>query len=158
MTEKKKSKRLHEKRMAYLRSKLLQQRRELLHAIDRGTQKCVSRPNVMGDEFDAANESSDRETMYGISEIQSACLSEVEKALKKIDEGSYGQCERCGADIPLARLKVMPFASLCVSCKEKEERTAGSAGSDHSLWSKVQGWSNSSGRRDRTIESLSNGD
>jgi DnaK suppressor protein len=41
--------------------------------------------------------------------------------LARIDAGSYGTCVRCGAEIPVDRLRAMPAAELCISCKEWEE-------------------------------------
>jgi DnaK suppressor protein len=44
-------------------------------------------------------------------------VEEIDRALAKIDLGTYGLCEKCGKDIPRARLKVLPHAPLCVACK-----------------------------------------
>jgi DnaK suppressor protein len=44
--------------------------------------------------------------------------------LQRIDSGKYGICEDCGKRIPSARLKAMPFAFLCVECKQRDERAA----------------------------------
>jgi len=46
-------------------------------------------------------------------------LGKVERALEKIHDGSYGICESCGKSIPLARLDVLPYATLCVDCARK---------------------------------------
>jgi len=43
-------------------------------------------------------------------------LEEVERALAKLDEGSYGRCDRCGGEIPPARLEAMPSSVTCVAC------------------------------------------
>ena len=48
--------------------------------------------------------------------------AEVDSALARVDDGSYGTCESCGRDIPAARLEARPFARRCVSCAAKEER------------------------------------
>lgn len=139
MPTRKKASQVRKKRTAYLRAKLLEQRRELLHALDRGERaRLGSNEAVRGDEYDAANGSSDMETLYSIAEIETSRLSEVERALKKIEMGTYGQCECCGADIPAGRLKVMPFAAMCLDCQEQEERVGGArnAGLD-SAWSRV---------------------
>ncbi len=45
----------------------------------------------------------------------------IEDALKRIENGTYGDCESCGAEIPLARLKAKPHARLCIVCQEKQE-------------------------------------
>jgi len=49
-------------------------------------------------------------------------LSQSERALRRLADGTYGACESCGAAIGKARLQVFPRATLCVSCKEREER------------------------------------
>jgi DnaK suppressor protein len=46
-------------------------------------------------------------------------LHKVEKALGRVHDGTYGICESCGNEIPLARLEVLPYAVLCVSCAQK---------------------------------------
>ena len=43
-------------------------------------------------------------------------LAEVDRALAKLGEGSYGKCDRCSASIPSERLEILPWASLCVGC------------------------------------------
>ena len=49
-------------------------------------------------------------------------LEKVEAALKRMDAGSYGECERCGRPNDKARLKALPYAVLCIDCKKAEER------------------------------------
>lgn len=48
-------------------------------------------------------------------------LAKIDEALKSIEEGTYGYCSICGKDISLERLEAVPYASLCKSCKKKEE-------------------------------------
>lgn len=45
-------------------------------------------------------------------------LRKAEKALKRLNEGSYGVCESCGAAIPVARLEVLPYTTVCVECAQ----------------------------------------
>ena len=52
----------------------------------------------------------------------------IEEALQRMDDGAYGTCARCGRDIPLARLRVMPFASYCVDCQEFVDQQAAETG------------------------------
>ncbi|MEX2537717.1 MAG: TraR/DksA C4-type zinc finger protein [Actinomycetota bacterium] len=49
-------------------------------------------------------------------------LDQVDRALQKIEAGTYGVCANCGKNIEAARLRALPHASLCISCKRKEER------------------------------------
>ncbi|HET6213847.1 MAG TPA: TraR/DksA C4-type zinc finger protein [Micromonosporaceae bacterium] len=49
-------------------------------------------------------------------------ITQVERALERLDDGRYGWCERCGNPIPVERLAAFPSATLCVTCKQLEER------------------------------------
>ena len=71
---------------------------------------------------DQASDAYDRELASSLSETERTRLEAVEKALERVDKGTYGDCETCEKVIPLARLKALPFARLCVSCQEVEER------------------------------------
>lgn len=48
-------------------------------------------------------------------------LDQIEAAIKRVEEGSYGWCETCGGRIPQARLQALPYAAQCVRCASKEE-------------------------------------
>ena len=73
---------------------------------------------------DQASDSYDKDLANSLSETERARLKAVEKALQRVNEGTYGLCEDCVKPIPLARLKVLPFAKLCVSCQQAEEKGA----------------------------------
>jgi DnaK suppressor protein len=47
-------------------------------------------------------------------------LADIEHALSKLDDGTYGICDSCGEPIPEGRMKVIPHANLCVECKSKQ--------------------------------------
>ena len=49
-------------------------------------------------------------------------LEEINLAIKKLEEGSYGVCEMCKCEIPVERLKVIPYAKFCTHCREIDER------------------------------------
>jgi DnaK suppressor protein len=59
----------------------------------------------------------ERERDLALSAQARAAVDEIDRALAKIDAGTYGVCERCGNPIPKARLKALPYAALCVACK-----------------------------------------
>jgi DnaK suppressor protein len=59
----------------------------------------------------------DRELDLVLSGQARAAIAEIDRALGKIDLGTYGICEQCGRDIPPARLQALPYAALCVACK-----------------------------------------
>jgi DnaK suppressor protein len=59
----------------------------------------------------------ERERDLALSAQAMAAVEDIDKALAKIDAGTYGICERCGQPIPKERLKALPYAALCVACK-----------------------------------------
>ncbi len=75
-----------------------------------------------GDVCDIASSDRERELRLRLNERGREKLRAIEEALERIEEGSFGICEQCGAKIPKARLKVMPFTTSCVACKSKQEK------------------------------------
>lgn len=71
---------------------------------------------------DVASSTFEREKGLALETSVQHMLSQVEEALVRIREGTYGVCQRCGNQIDYARLKVLPYATLCIRCKELEER------------------------------------
>ena len=59
----------------------------------------------------------DRERDLALSAQARAAVDEIDHALAKVTNGTYGTCENCGQPIPKARLKALPYARLCVACK-----------------------------------------
>lgn len=59
----------------------------------------------------------DREIDLYLSSQARATVVEIDRALQKIEDGTYGVCEQCGEMIPEARLQALPYAALCVTCK-----------------------------------------
>lgn len=72
---------------------------------------------------DVASSTFEREKGLALESSVQQILAQVEEALARIEDGTYGICVRCGNPIDSARLKVLPYATLCISCKEEEERT-----------------------------------
>jgi len=59
----------------------------------------------------------ERERDLALSAQARAAIDEIDRAVDKIHEGTYGRCENCGTAIPKERLKALPYAALCVKCK-----------------------------------------
>lgn len=74
------------------------------------------------DEADAGVKTYEREHEFVKTSTSRQLLEQTEKALARIDAGSYGVCESCGEPIGKARLMAFPRAVLCVTCKQREER------------------------------------
>jgi len=71
---------------------------------------------------DAGTDAIEREKAFMFASAEGRMLLEINEALRRLYRGEYGLCESCGKPIARARLEVMPFARLCIECKEKEER------------------------------------
>jgi RNA polymerase-binding protein DksA len=74
------------------------------------------------DQADAGTKAFEREHEMALANNSREMLSQAERALSRIDDGTYGICESCGSPIGKARLQAFPRATLCVVCKQREER------------------------------------
>lgn len=74
------------------------------------------------DFYDSADDERDRQLQYLLTDRDREKLLEIDEALQRIEEGTYGICEECGKKILESRLRAMPFARLCVSCKSEWEK------------------------------------
>jgi len=74
------------------------------------------------DEADAGAKAFEREQGLALTQNAQDLLDQGERALHRIDEGTYGVCESCGKPIGKARLLAFPRATLCVECKQRQER------------------------------------
>ncbi len=71
---------------------------------------------------EAGNKASEREQELALTQNARDLLDQGERALSRIDAGTYGVCESCGQPIGKGRLLAFPQATLCVACKQRQER------------------------------------
>lgn len=71
---------------------------------------------------DVATETFDRELDQGLEQGAARRLDQIDAALRKIDQSSYGTCEACGRPIGEERLRAVPWATLCIEDQRKEDR------------------------------------
>ncbi len=74
------------------------------------------------DEIDQASTDMEQSMRMRLRSREMLYLKKVDEALKRIEDGTFGLCEDCGEDIEVRRLEARPTATLCVACKEEEER------------------------------------
>jgi DnaK suppressor protein len=74
------------------------------------------------DQADTGTKTLEREQEISLANNLLERINQVERAIDRLGEGNYGWCERCGNAIPVERLAAFPSATLCVSCKQLEER------------------------------------
>lgn len=76
----------------------------------------------MIDEMDLTSSELEQSMRLRLRNREALFLKKIDEALKRIASGCFGDCEDCGAEIETRRLEARPTASLCVSCKEEQER------------------------------------
>lgn len=84
-------------------------------------------PDDRYDEIDQASVDIEQSMRWRLRNREAYFIKKINEALKRIEEGTFGECEECGEDIELKRLEARPTATLCVSCKEEQERKEGFA-------------------------------
>jgi DnaK suppressor protein len=104
---------------------LLEEQREVLRKqlSDMGADPDADSIEGMDFDFgfaDSAQSTAERNKVLAVVERLRENLRDVDVALSKIEKGTYGVCERCGEPISPERLEAIPYARLCVSCKQKE--------------------------------------
>jgi DnaK suppressor protein len=85
------------------------------------------------DEVDQANANIEQAMRMQLRNRETFTLSRINDALRRIDEGSFGRCETCDEYIELRRMQARPTTTLCISCKEEEEKMSASAILGHRL-------------------------
>jgi DnaK suppressor protein len=75
-----------------------------------------------GDEADQAGRSLEKELQFELSDNERNLLDQIEGALRKMEKGTYGNCEMCRNPIAKLRVKALPFARYCIGCQNNAER------------------------------------
>ncbi|QLQ35558.1 TraR/DksA family transcriptional regulator [Micromonospora robiginosa] len=76
------------------------------------------------DQADSGTKTAERDTAQSLLRTILERRAQFERALTRLDEGTYGFCEGCTAPIPVERLEIFPSATSCVACKQTRERRA----------------------------------
>lgn len=112
-----------------LRSRLESERKRLIEELEQlmaSAQPTDERRegSPFGKREEEATETSELEKRLALEGRSRGLLAEVEHALQKFEQGTYGLCDKCGQPIIPERLEALPQASLCLKCKEKESKKA----------------------------------
>ena len=113
-----------------LKQTLLQERERVQAALDNihddhpGTISDETGEDAVYDNHlaDTATETYDRELDYTLGENAEHVLGEIDSALERIEQGTYGTCTNCSKPIPEERLEARPWATLCIGCQRERER------------------------------------
>ncbi len=71
---------------------------------------------------DMAADTYDRELSMNLVSSEQEILYQIDDALKRLDDGSFGVCQQCSQPITMSRLKAVPYASMCINCQRAKEQ------------------------------------
>jgi DnaK suppressor protein len=119
---------MRKERLTHFRKKLEEKHRQLVEEVGRNILYGKGpEDDSIKDLGDQASSAYNREFQFELGNGDRRLLKEVVSALQKLDDGGFGDCERCGENIAEKRLEALPFARYCIDCQravEEEERTA----------------------------------
>ena len=91
-----------------------------------------------GDAADVAFEAGSDEMASQLAELDSRELGQIERALRRLKQGTYGTCESCGEKIAIGRLNALPYSTMCIACqREMDESPDWHPGRSEGNWEKV---------------------
>lgn len=118
-------KKLTKKQLGALRTVLEDERAEMLEQAEKfeaGVDLAQWRDAGSDDDYgDSATAAFERDRAQSLANHARRTLVQIEDALRRMEHETYGVCERCGEPIPYERLEVIPFATLCMDCKQLAE-------------------------------------
>lgn len=104
--------------------KLLQERKkEIMSSADQMREGGIGFEQAdLPDEVDLASTETDQTINLRLHDRELVLLRKIDKTLKKMDDGVFGVCEKCGEEIGIKRLEARPVAEVCIRCKEEMEK------------------------------------
>ncbi len=103
----------------------VEQRNQMLMNVAVIDENLMIRPEDK-DEVDQANADIEQSMRMQLKNRETFTLKKINEAIKRIEDGTYGECESCGEHIELRRLQARPTTTLCIACKEEEEKVSAS--------------------------------
>ena len=104
------------------KKKLLEKKKEINHHLSEFyTESKEVETGIAQDVVDRAESSYTKEFLLSLSNKERKQLSLINEALKRIEKGTYGICQRCTQEIGKKRLEAIPWTPYCINCQEKEE-------------------------------------
>jgi DnaK suppressor protein len=106
-----------------IRERLEQHRGEILELYEQDVRAGQAAADEGSDDIvDRANNAYSRELLFSLSDGERITLLHIERALQRIEGGTYGVCSHCQRTIPVERLKAVPWAHYCIDCQELAEK------------------------------------
>jgi DnaK suppressor protein len=109
----------HRERLLALRARLLGDMTQMEdNALNKDHSRTTTMPINMAE---LGNDNFEQELTLRLLGSDKSVLDQVESAIARIEEGSYGRCDECGGKIPGPRLEAIPYATLCIQCASAQE-------------------------------------
>ncbi len=112
---------MKKKELERLRKKLLKKKEEILSKLEEIGKETSEEGESLIEYYDKATYQFSKEYKIALGQKDAEILRQIERALQKMREGTYGICEDCGKPIPPKRLTAVPWAIYCIECAEKHE-------------------------------------
>ncbi len=114
---------LHRQRLLALRARLLGDMTQMEdNALNKDRTRTTSMPTSMAE---LGSDNSDQELTLSLLGTDKDALDQIEAAIGRVEAGTYGECDTCGAKIPKSRLDAIPYAAQCVRCASQREESNG---------------------------------
>ncbi|MBI3541162.1 MAG: RNA polymerase-binding protein DksA [Deltaproteobacteria bacterium] len=114
---------MNKKELKKFKENLNQRREELLKTVTATKEQGMGfSQDDLPDEVDLASSESEQSMSLRLRDRERVLLKKIDKALKKIEDDTYGVCDNCGEEIGLKRLEARPVTDLCIRCKEEQEK------------------------------------
>ena len=121
--------RLNKKDLKRFKTMLEDSKRQLLQSARKTlSEESSFDTDDLPDEIDLASSEYSQSLVFRLRDREKFLLAKIDKALKRIDDGSFGICEKCEEEISLKRLEARPVTTLCIRCKEEQEKKEKSYG------------------------------
>lgn len=112
---------MNKKELEKFKKELLEKRADLLRTISDKKERDL-RDVEVGDEIDSASQQEEKEMFFEVTDSERSMLDAIEAALRRIDKGTFGQCESCREKVSDARLKALPWVRYCINCQSNAEK------------------------------------
>ena len=116
---------MDKQKLEYFRKLLLEQRQQATEELRTDQATALEGDDGVNDEADLSESDLNRSTALTLADRQTHLINDIDEALARIDDGTYGQCARCGKPIDEERLKAMPTVKYDAACQAAIEATQG---------------------------------
>lgn len=113
---------MNKDKLEYFKTLLTKRMQDLLEEAKDTVVEMTDDDETFPDPNDRATLESDRNFLLRIRDRERKLITKIKKALERVEDGRFGLCEECGEEISAGRLKARPVTTLCIECKEEQEK------------------------------------